>query len=296
MENIVILSAKERGLRLADFLDLKGHKITAIIGPENLLENPQTIDIAHRLKLKLILEANNSPETQILNVLKELKPSIGIVAGYNKILKPALLNIPKFGWVNLHPGKLPQYRGGSPVNWQVINGETKIGISVLRVDKGIDTGNLLREDSIIIEESDDIRSLHEKINYLFPILTDKVLEDIEHNRLKEISQDEKYACYWHQRSDIDGRINWKEMTKEQTINFIRAISEPYPGAWTYFNSLKIRIMKAYPTSICIRGTPGRVQYIDGKGPYILCKDGAVLVDELYHNGSPLKIKNGSYLL
>lgn len=267
----------------------------AFIGPKNLLENSQAIDISFRLKSKLILETSNFLETEIFNVLKKLKPSIGIVAGYNKILKPTLLNIPKFGWINLHPGKLPQYRGGSPVNWQIINGEPKIGISVLRVDKGIDTGNLLQEDSIIIEKNDDIKSLHDKINSLFPILTDKVLKDIEHNRIQEKLQDEKDACYWHQRSDRDGRINWSEMTEEQVLNFIRAISEPYPGAWTYFNSLRVRIMRAQPASICIKGTPGRVQYLGDKGPYILCKNGAIYVDDFYHRGSVLKIKNGSYL-
>ena len=151
-------------------------------------------------------------------------PNVFIIAGYSTIFKAPLLAIPSLGTLNLHAGPLPEYRGGSPLNWQIINGESKAGISVIRVDEGIDTGPVLAETIIEIGPRDTIRDLHDRANDLFPGLVVEAITRLKSKDPLGRVQTDANAQYWHQRSDVDGHLDFRHMRAVEADRMIRAIS------------------------------------------------------------------------
>ena len=178
-------------------------------------------------------------------ILKKIASDIFIIAGFPIILKKKIFNIPKQMTINLHGGPLPQYRGGSPLNWQIINKEKNIGISIIKVDEGIDTGELLAQTRFNLSIKDDIKTVHKKANTLFFKLLKNVLIKISNKKLKIKKQNNitKYK-YWKQRSDLDGSIHLKKKTAQDIEYHVKALTKPYPGAWVKLDgNKKLRIFK-----------------------------------------------------
>ena len=278
--NIVIFANGERGLVVYKKLWNDHYQISALITNK---------------KNNIFFKNNNIPDSSIhnfenindkkcLKLLNKFEADIFIVAGFSQIFKKEILSIPKLGTINLHAGKLPNYRGGSPLNWQLINCEKTFGISVIIMDEGIDTGNILAEALFKINDDDDINNLHAKANKIFPQITLESIIKLKNGNSGRY-QDENKACYWHQRSDIDGQIDFRNLTATQVHFLIRALTDPYPGAWAIYKDKKVIFKKATLPSLLIKGTPGRIIYINGIGPYIVCKDRAILIKEYSVDGN-----------
>ena len=167
------------------------------------------------------------------------------MCGFPYILKKNVISLPRFGTLNLHGGKLPEFRGGSPINWQIIKGKKKIGLSVIKIKKGIDTGDIASERTFLLNKDQTIKKAHQKANKIFPrMLYESILKIIKKKKLKK--QNGK-AKYYKQRSDKDGQVNWKKMNSTEVVNLVRAISFPYPGAYTFYEGKKIRIFNCKKT-------------------------------------------------
>ena len=191
---------------------------------------------------------------------------------------------------------MPEYRGGSPLNWQMINGENEAVISIIKVDENIDTGTILSEHPIRIEPKCTIANLHDQVNEIFPELLLEVILNLQRYKNNSRTQNETNARYWHQRSDQDGHLDFSKMTTIEADRFIRALTRPYPGAWAILNQKKIRIFKSEIPKIEIRGTLGRVCFVGRKGPYVICKDKALLINEyLIEGDKDFKLSNGQIL-
>ena len=227
--------------------------------------------------------------------VKKLKPHLSIVAGYSQIFQERLINLPKFGTINLHAGPLPKYRGGSPLNWQIINGEKYIGISIIKMSEGIDEGLVLKKKYFLLKKNDDIQTVHKKVNKLFPDILINILKDIFNKKDRPVKQIEKKAQYWHQRSDLDGRINWHLMKCNEIHNLIRALTKPYNGAYTYFNNLKVTIYKSRISNKKFCGTPGRVVKIKNNNLLVICADYGLCIEEYKFNNSNKQLSNGMHL-
>ena len=269
--NIVIFGNGERSLSVFNELKKTNHKISAFIIISKNLNH-----LIKKIPNNILYSFNNINSNEAILKLKNLNADIFLVAGFSQIFKKNLLCIPKLGTINLHAGKLPYYRGGSPLNWQLINGEVNIGISAILMDEGIDTGNILSETYFTINANDDIKDLHREANKLFP----KIALDAISKLIKGdygFIQDESNACYWHQRQDKDGELNFSNSIALDIHNKIKALADPYPGAWVNFNNKKIIFMKSKLPDIKIKGTPGKVIFINKNGPYIICKDSAIRI-------------------
>jgi methionyl-tRNA formyltransferase len=268
------------------------HRLAAVVTPPDgadiISEVVAEKDIAH-----LELVDPNAPG----NVAKLLafEPELFIIAGHPTIFRSSLLAVPRFGTLNLHAGRLPQYRGGSPLNWQLMNGEDEAGISVIRADKGIDTGPVLVERMFPIGRDDTIADLHTRANSLFPNMVLEALNLVEtgHNGRQ---QAELASQYWHQRSDADGQIDFCRMTAIEVDRMVRALTRPYPGAWSKSEGQRVRIFEARLPELVLRGSPGRICYMQGNGPYVVCSDRAILVtDYLVEGDKQMRLRHGTYL-
>jgi methionyl-tRNA formyltransferase len=293
LTNIVLFFNGDRGVSALKALLRSEHDVVAIVTSPKMSDK---LNFEIRTKKKFVhlkIFDVNSPES--IDTLKLLKPTLFIIAGFSSIFGPDLLAVPPLGTLNLHAGKLPQYRGGSPLNWQLINGEKNAGISIIQADSGIDTGAILVEAKIPIGTKTNIADLHAHANELFPELLLQALCRLEKGEVGR-KQSEGNAQYWHQRNDDDGRVYLREMTANQVDLMIRALSRPYPGAWCLYKNKVLRLFSANVPDIFLRGVPGRVCFIRGIGPYIICFDRGILVNDYSIEGSnDQRLRHGDQL-
>jgi len=191
------------------------------------------------------IEFDKNKQELFYNELLKLKPDLIIVAGWHYLIASNILDMPGLGAIGLHASLLPEYRGGSPLVWQLINGEKNAGISLfyLESDGGVDTGHIIGQESFSIEDDDTIKELLIKSEKSGIALLEKYLPLIEKGISPKIKQDESKATVYRQRVPSDGKINWDD-SPTNIRNFIRAQTKPYPGAYTVIDGKKVIIWDA----------------------------------------------------
>ena len=179
--------------------------------------------------------------------LRGLNSDIFLIAGYPQIFEKKIFSLPKVMSINLHGGPLPEFRGGSPLNWQIINGRRKIGISLIKINSKIDGGKIIDTKFFNLKLNQDIEIAHKKANKLFYSMVKNFFERFKNQKkisYKKKSDHQNIEC---QRTDMDGKLDYKNKKSQECLNFIRAISPPYPGAWLEYKTNKgsfLRLFKA----------------------------------------------------
>ena len=167
-------------------------------------------------------------------------PDVIVVAAYGQVLPRELLALPKHGCVNIHASLLPAYRGAAPINWAIINGETRTGITIMQMDEGLDTGAILAQESIPIDPRDTAGDLTEKLSELGSRLVVDTLSRIEAGGLTAVPQDNGKASMAPLLKKDDGLIDWT-MSARELHNRVRGLS-PWPGAHGYLDGKLIKIL------------------------------------------------------
>jgi methionyl-tRNA formyltransferase len=277
---IVYFSKGIRGTTCLAHILQVGYSIEAIVGvaPEKELE---TLSQQHQIPI-IFPDKLNSAET--VKEIADFQPDLFILSGYNKILQSLILNIPPKGTINLHGGKLPDYRGAAPINWQIINGETSGGCSIIYVDEGIDTGDILAQEIYPISPDDTHASILEKTLEIFPPLLVKVLKQIEDDKTNPTPQDPLQGNYYCRRYPRDSRIKWAQMDDIQVHNLVRGMHGPYPAAFTFRGEMKIDIDKTHLLEETIIGIPGRVPRKIGDHVIVITKNRGLLIEEISVDG------------
>jgi len=195
-----------------------------------------------------LLQPTNLKDEAFLASLEELKADLQIVVAF-RMLPKKVWEMPAYGTFNLHASLLPQYRGAAPINWAIINGETKTGVTTFFIDEKIDTGEIILQDEAPIHKEDNVTNVHDRLMHTGAALVLKTVERIKEGNLKTIPQQEvgdlKLAHKLHKDTC---EINWHQPGVE-VYNFIRGLS-PYPSAWTTLNNGEEKIgAKIYKTAI-----------------------------------------------
>jgi methionyl-tRNA formyltransferase len=175
------------------------------------------------------------------NELKALEADLFIVCSYGSFLPENIFNIPKY-CLNIHPSLLPKYRGAAPVNWALINGDAKTGVSIFKVNKGMDDGEVALIKEMPIEESDNAESLLEKLSALSSEMILEALEQVIKGEINFIPQDKGKVVFARALKKEDGLINWDEPA-EDVHNLIRGVSG-WPGAYTFYEGKRIKVHKS----------------------------------------------------
>ena len=177
----------------------------------------------------------------LLKIVKKWNPDLFFVIGWYYMIPEKWMSIaPAYG---MHASLLPDYSGGAPLVWAMINGEKKTGITLFKMDKGVDSGPIVGQLSVTINKNDTIATLYKKIESKGIKLIDKYLPKIANGKAKLKIQDEKKRKIYPQRTPKDGEIDWS-MSSNKIENFIKAQTKPYPGAFTIINGKKIIIWDA----------------------------------------------------
>jgi methionyl-tRNA formyltransferase len=226
-----------------------------------------------------IMQPERVKDPLFLSQIAELKPALIAVAAFGQILPPALLDLPPLGCVNVHPSLLPKYRGAAPFQWAVIKGETRTGVSVYRMDQGMDTGPLLLTKEVAIGDAETAEELGKRLAVIGGELAVEAIRGLKQGTLKPRPQDEQGASYAPLFKKTDGLIPWQESAL-QIRNRIRGMV-PWPVAYTMWQGKQIKIYRARISEGT--GTPGEIISLD-RGIEVACGTGAIVIEELQIEG------------
>lgn len=203
-------------------------------------------------------------DVDFLKKIKSFNVDIFIVIAYGKKLSSEILNLPKFGCINVHFSLLPRWRGAAPVNWAIISGDKETGVTIMKMDEGLDTGDIIKQEKIYIDENKTSIDVFEELIPLGIKLLLDTLIDLENGRATFTKQDDSKATYARTFIKSDGKIDW---TKDALSihNLIRGL-QPWPGAFTYVNGKLLKIWKS--NLLDLDSLPGRVDKI-GKQSVII---------------------------
>jgi len=215
------------------------------------------------------------PET--VAELQTLAPDLIVVVAYGQILPKSVLDIPRYGCINVHASLLPKYRGAAPINKAIINGETQTGITTMYMDVGLDTGDMLVKKSLKIDANETAGQLHERLAALGRATMEETLRRLCAGTLQREPQDDEQSSYAPMMKKEDGRIDWHRSAVE-IHNQVRGL-DPWPGAYTSLNGELLKLAETSPQS-GEGDFPGSIIAANGNGVRIACGSGTLLVREL----------------
>ncbi|MCR5330089.1 MAG: methionyl-tRNA formyltransferase [Lachnospiraceae bacterium] len=189
-----------------------------------------------------VLQPLKASSEESVAKIAEYAPDIIVVAAYGQILKENLLNLPRYRCINVHASLLPKYRGASPIQWAVINGDEKTGISIMYMEKGLDTGDVILQESLKLAEDETAGSLHDRLGQLAGPVLLEAMDLIEKGQARPVKQDDSLSSYVSMLDKSMGELDFTK-TSEELERLIRGLI-PWPGAYTRINGKMLKIWKA----------------------------------------------------
>ncbi|MGO1470237.1 MAG: methionyl-tRNA formyltransferase [Tissierella sp.] len=230
----------------------------------------------------------NSKES--IEKLKNISPDFIVVVAFGQILKKEILDIPKYKCINVHASLLPKFRGAAPINHAIFNDEKETGVTIMEMEEGLDTGDMISKSSIPILHEDDYISLHNKLAKLGADLLIKTIKNIKENNYKSIAQDDSLSSYASMIYKSTGKINWNNKGKD-IINLIRGLV-PWPVAHTSYKDINFKIYNATIVDKISDDVPGKIVKVSEEGIFINTCDSTLIIKELqFPNKKRMSVEN-----
>lgn len=216
--------------------------------------------------------------------LKQLNPDLGIIIGVSQLLGKEAISVPRLGFLGMHPTLLPEGRGRAPIPWAIIKGLTRTGVSIFYVDEEADNGDITLQTEVPVYYNDTSSTLGSRTDECAASLLLKSVILINQGEASRIPQDESKATYWPKRRPEDGIIDWRQ-DKKRLYDWVRALTHPYPGAFTFLNASKVFIWSAMEGSNGIQsGELGEVTDIGDTGVTVITGKGSLLLKSMQTEG------------
>lgn len=231
-----------------------------------------------------VYQPKSYKDPTVWDQIRSLEADLCVMAYVTLMVPEEALNAPRLGSIQYHPSLLPMHKGPSSINWPIINGENKTGLSIFWPDNDLDTGPILLQKDVVIDPDDTLGSLY--FNHLFPMGVDAILEAVDLVRdgtALRLNQDPAKGSYegWCQRTDVE--IDWAQ-SMDVVYNLIRG-ANPQPGAWTTLNGHTVTILDSKKAIGFANSGPGSVVEVDADGISIGCVEGAVRVEKFKPEGA-----------
>jgi len=217
-----------------------------------------------------------------LETFRDLAPDLVIVAAFGQILPNEIILTPRLGCINIHPSLLPKYRGAAPINWALIRGEEKTGVSIMRMDEGVDSGAILLQEETPIGPSETYGILHDRLAKMGAELLLIALAMLQAGTLQPRPQDDLLATTAPRLSREEGLIHW-ENDHRTIVSLIRGLS-PHPCAYTTIDGKQLKIFIASAETAAVTEGPGTVAGDTAAGLRVAAGNGYVLLEELQFEG------------
>ena len=219
------------------------------------------------------------------NGVLELNPDIIITCAYGQIIPKEILDYPRLGCINVHASLLPKYRGGAPIHWSIINGDKETGITIMYMDVGMDTGDIISQESIDILDSDNLESVHDKLSILGRDLLLKTLPSIIDGTNNRIKQDESLVEFAYNIKREEEHIDFNKTSRE-VFNLIRGLS-PVPSSNTILDDLEMKVLESKIGSGNYSGACGEIVDITKEGIVVKTGDGSIILTKIKPFGKSL---------
>ena len=215
--------------------------------------------------------------------LRELAPDIVVVVAYGQILPQVILDIPRFGCINVHASLLPKYRGAAPIHRAIIEGEQLTGVSIQLMESGIDTGPILAVKQLAIAAGETTGELHDRLMAAGAEILVETLEQWCAGAIMPRQQDAAGATYAYKIDKVTERIDWTQPATA-VVNLILGLN-PWPGAFTVLGEKTLKIWRAKVSEINFSGQCGEVVEVNRGGIFVVCGTGCVVIEELQLPGA-----------
>jgi len=229
-----------------------------------------------------VLQPERVRDDEFLQVFRELTPELVVLVAFGQILPGEIIDFPAMGCINVHPSLLPRYRGAAPINWALIRGEVRTGVTVIRMDAGVDSGDILLQEETPIEPEDNFDSLHDRLAEQGTRLLLKAVEGLASGTVKRHPQDHALATYAPRLKKEDGHVNWGTDVGE-ILNRIRGLSSS-PGAYTLVKGKQMKIFAAGGERCTVSGVPGSIRPETEEGLPVAAGNGYVYLKEVQLEG------------
>ena len=231
-----------------------------------------------------VFQPKSFRRTRVWDQIRDLKPDLGVMAYVTLFVPEEALNIPTLGTIQYHPSLLPMHKGPSSINWPIIFGETKTGLSIFWPDNGLDTGPILLQKEVDIGPDDTLGSVY--FNHLFPLGVDAMIESVDlvrDGKAPKIAQDPDAGTYEGWCRAEQGEIDWSKPVGD-VYNLIRGCN-PQPGAWTLCNGEQLQLFDAQRSEDGGDGRPGQILRVGEKGVEVAAAGGSIEVLRVRPKGS-----------
>ncbi len=283
---IVIIGQQDFGKAVLEAFLARGDEVAGVFcAPEKECARPDPLRIAAQEKGLKVFQLPSLKDAKAIEIMRELAPEIGIMAYVLQFAPQEFVNIPKHGTIQYHPSLLPLYRGPSSINWPIIRGDSKTGLTIFRPDDGLDEGPIVLQKETPVSADDTLGSVY--FDRLFPMGVAAMLEAADlvvAGRHKEVVQDEAVATYEGWCRVAESRINWHNHV-DFVYNLIRGCN-PAPGAWTTLLGKKVQIFDArkhaFHTFGAVKGKIGEISAIGPDSLRITAQGGQIEVFKLKH--------------
>ena len=268
-----------------------GHQVTAVVtqpdrakGRSDKLQYSPVKECALEYGIPLLQpERIKTPEA--VAELKQYEADIYVVAAFGQILSQEILDIPKYGCLNIHASLLPKYRGASPIQHAIINGEWETGVTIMQMDAGLDTGGILYEKHILIEEDETFETLHEKLKELGGEAIVEALPLLRAGKLMAVAQEDEESCYAPLIKKEMGILQFDKDAK--SLNRLIRGFNPWPSAYTFYKGKQLKIWKADVVerpATASGAQPGEIIEVTKYAIVVACGKGALAIKELQLEG------------
>ncbi|WMI80428.1 methionyl-tRNA formyltransferase [Anaerotignum sp. MB30-C6] len=230
-----------------------------------------------------VYQPEKARDPEFVTMLEKLAPDAIAVTAFGQILPESILNIPKYGCINVHGSLLPKYRGAAPMQWSIIDGEKVTGITTMFMAKGMDTGDMLLKTEVEIAPDDNFASVHDKMAQAGANLLLETLTALQAGTVERIPQDHEAATHAPMITKETGHIDWAKSAQE-IIDLMRGL-DPAPGAYAIYEDEPLKLFKGikaegdYP-----QGKLGEIVDVTKKGFVVKCGDGGLTITELQARG------------
>ncbi len=263
------------------------HEVVAIVtqpdkpkgrGKKVIYSPVKELALAHNIP---ILQPERIKEQDAVEEVKRFQPDVIIAVAYGQLLPEELLQFPKYGCINIHASLLPSYRGSAPINWAIIKGEKESGVTTMYMDMGMDTGDIIDQEKVKIEENMTAGELYDILANLGSSLILKTLDHVEKGLATRTKQEEEKSSHAPMLTKETGKIDWNKST-EEIFDLIRG-TNPWPIAYTNYESKRLKIHTSKkstekPSSDIAAGTI--IGHVKGKGLLVKTKNGGLYLEEI----------------
>ncbi len=279
---VVFMGTPDFAVGTLETLIAAGHEVAAVVTQpdkpkgrgKSLMPTPvKEVALAHQIP---VFQPKKVRDPEFVETLRTIAPDVIVVAAFGQIISKEILDMPRYGCINVHASLLPAYRGAAPIQWAVINGDKESGVTIMRMSEGLDTGDMIDKVVVPLEEKETGGSLFDKLSKAGAALCAEVLVKLENGTAVFEKQPEQSTTAYASMIDKKmGKINWERPAKE-IEQLIRGLN-PWPSAYTSVNGKNLKLWTASVVHEAGNGVPGEILEAGKEGLLVKTGDGLLLI-------------------